>query len=176
MPGGKLVRIGVWEGERFVGAILYGNGANRHIGRPFGLQGTEVAELVRVALAPGREHPTSRCVAVSLKLLKRQCPGLKLVISYADTRQGHVGTIYQATNWLYLEEARRQTYLRVRGKVSHPRTLYSRYGPGSQKLSWLRKHVDPQAEHVPTETQVCLALCEEPAAAAGSRRPAVPET
>jgi hypothetical protein len=150
MPNAKLVRIGVWEGKRFVGAILYGCGANRHIGRPFGLESTEVAELVRVALAPGREHPTSRCVAVSLKLVKRQSPGLKLVVSYADSRQGHVGTIYQATNWLYLE-ASSQSYLRVRGEIVHPRTLYDRYGPGGQSLPWLQKHVDSQAERVPME-------------------------
>ena len=32
MPASKLVRIGVWEDEVFRGAILYGVGANRHIG------------------------------------------------------------------------------------------------------------------------------------------------
>ncbi|NJL26887.1 MAG: hypothetical protein HC897_02890 [Thermoanaerobaculia bacterium] len=38
MPSAKLVRIGVWEAKRFVGAILYGCGANRHLSRPFGLE------------------------------------------------------------------------------------------------------------------------------------------
>ena len=147
LPAFKLVRIGVWESGRFVGAILYGVGANRHIARPFKLKDTEVCELVRVALAPGREHPTSRCVAVSLKMLKRQSPGLKLVVSYADAGQGHVGTIYQATNWIFLGAAT-QPYLKVKGKVVHPRTLYDRYGPGGQSLPWLRAHVDPGAQRV----------------------------
>ena len=62
MPKSKLVRIGVWEDEKFRGAIIYGLGANRHLSRPFGLEDTEVCELVRVALAPGRNHPTSQCV------------------------------------------------------------------------------------------------------------------
>ena len=150
MPAAKLVRIGVWEGKRFVGAILYGCGANRHIGRPFGLECTEVAELVRVALAPGREHPTSRCLALSLKLVKRQSPGLKLVVSYADSGQGHVGTIYQATNWLFLESGS-QDYLRVKGEIVHPRSLYDRYGRGGQSLPWLQQHVDPQAKRVSME-------------------------
>ena len=57
MPKAKLVRIGVWEDERFVGAIIYGLGANRHIARPFGLADTEACELVRVALAPGAAAP-----------------------------------------------------------------------------------------------------------------------
>ncbi|HEX4952682.1 MAG TPA: protein Mom [Thermoanaerobaculia bacterium] len=148
MPKSKLVRIGVWEGERFCGVVIYGLGANRHLASPFGLAMTEVAELVRVALAPGRRHPTSKCVAISLKLLHRQSPGLKLVVSYADRGQGHVGTIYQAGGWLYLG-ASQQSYLRVKGTIEHPRTLYDRYGPQGQSIPWLRQHVDPRAERVP---------------------------
>ena len=147
MPAAKLVRIGVWENRRFVGVILYGSGANRHLSRPFGLEPTEACELVRVALAPGRSFPTSRCLAISLKLLKRQSPGLQLIVSYADTKEGHLGIIYQATNWLFLG-ASSQPYLRVRGKIEHPRSLYDRYGRGGQQIAWLRANVDPHAERV----------------------------
>jgi hypothetical protein len=148
MPTAKLVRIGVWEEEQFSGAIIYGIGANRHLACPFGLQATEVCELVRVALAPGRRHPTSQCVAVSLKLLKRQSPGLRLVVSFADLGQGHIGTLYQAGGWLYLGTSD-QSYIRVRGRVEHPRTLYDRHGRGGQSIAWLRTNVDPNACRVP---------------------------
>ncbi len=148
LPAFKMVRIGVFEAGRFVGAVLYGCGANRHIARPFNLKDTQVCELVRVALAPGRKYPTSKCVAISLRMLKQQSPGLRLVVSYADAGQGHVGTIYQATNWLFIGSAT-QPYLRVKGKVEHPRTLYDRYGRGGQSLPWLRANVDPNAQRVP---------------------------
>ncbi len=147
MPAGKLVRIGVWEEGRFVGAILYGSGANRNLSKPFGLEPTGACELVRVALAPGREHPTSKCVAQSLKMLRRQSPGLEVVVSYADTRQGHLGIIYQATNWIYLGTSVQPSF-KVRGKIEHLRSLYDRYGPGSQKLDWVRQHVDPTAKRI----------------------------
>ena len=149
MPAFKLVRIGVWEAGRFVGVILYGVGANRHIARPFKLRDTEVCELVRVALAPAsvRDHPTSKCVSISLRMLKRQSPGLRVVVSYADAGQGHVGTIYQATNWIFLGAAT-QPYLKVKGKIEHPRTLYDRYGRGGQSVPWLRANVDPNARRV----------------------------
>lgn len=147
MPAAKLVRVGVWEDGRFVGAILYGSGANRHLSRPFGLRTTEACELVRVALAPGRKHPTSRCLAFSLKMLRRQSPGVQLVVSYADSKEGHLGIIYQATNFVYLG-ASTQPYLKVRGKIEHPRSLYDRYGRGGQQIGWLRQHVDPNAERV----------------------------
>ena len=147
MPKCKLVKIGVWEDGRFVGAVIYGVGANRHLASPFGLESTEVCELVRVALAPGRRHPTSQVVAISLKLLRRQSPGLKLVVSFADAGQGHVGTIYQAGGWLYLGTSE-QSYLRIRGRIVHPRTVYDRYGRGGQSIAWLRRNVDPIAERV----------------------------
>jgi hypothetical protein len=147
MPKSKLVRIGVWEDEKFSGAVIFGLGANRHLSRPFGLEGTQVCELVRVALAPGRRHPTSKVVAVSLKLLKRQSPGVRLVVSYADLGEGHVGTIYQAGGWLYLGTSE-QGYLKIHGKIVHPRTVYDRYGRGGQSVPWLRENVDPKAERV----------------------------
>ena len=158
MPSAKLVRIGVWEAGRFVGAILYGSGANRHLSRPFGLESTEACELVRVALANGREHPTSKCLAISLKMLKRQSPGLRLVVSYADTKEGHMGTIYQATNWLFLEAAS-QPYLKVRGKIEHPRSLYDRFGPGGQSLDWLRANIDPNARRVEMPDKLKYVWC-----------------
>ena len=148
MPAGKLVRLGVWESKRFVGVILFGTGANRHLASPFGLKMTEACELVRVALAPGREHPTSKALSLSLRMLHRQSPDLKVIVSYADTKEGHLGVIYQATNWIFLG-ASSQSYLKVCGKVEHPRSLYDRYGRNGQSVPWLRKHIDPRAERVP---------------------------
>lgn len=144
MPSSKLVRFGVWEDEKFSGAVIFGIGANRHLARPFSLADTEVCELVRVALAPGRQNPTSQVVAISLKLLKRQSPGLRLVVSYADLGEGHLGVVYQAGGWLYLGTSD-QSYLRIHGRIVHPRTVYDRYGRGGQSVPWLRENVDPNA-------------------------------
>ena len=72
---------------------------------------------------------------------------LKVIVSYADEKENHVGTIYQASNWLYLG-AHTQPYLKIRGRIEHPRSLYDRYGPGGQQIGWLREHVDPKAERV----------------------------
>jgi hypothetical protein len=147
MPSSKLVRFGVWEDNKFSGAVIFGIGANRHLARPFSLADTEVCELVRVALAPGRRYPTSQVVAVALRLLKRQSPGLRLVVSYADLGEGHLGTLYQAGGWLYLGTSD-QSYLRIHGRIVHPRTVYDRYGRGGQSVPWLRANVDPKAERV----------------------------
>lgn len=146
MPAGKLARVGAWEDGQFIGVVLFGRGAAQHIARPFGLQQTDVCELVRVAL---REHKSavSRILAIALKMLRKAMPGVRLVVSFADSTQGHHGGIYQASGWTFVGSEEYHAY-RVLGEVVHPRTLYSRYGVGGQSIPWLHKHVDPNAERI----------------------------
>jgi hypothetical protein len=142
MPAGKIIRIGAWEDDRFIGVILFGRGANNHIGSPYGLQQTEVCELVRVALHV-HVSPVSRIVSIAIKMLKKSNPGLRLLISYADEQaQGHVGGVYQAMNWTYTGTSQAQRELRLAGQVVHKRTGNARYGTivGIPKSDILWKH------------------------------------
>lgn len=145
LPAGKSVKIGVWEDNKFIGCVIYSLGANKYIGKPYGLNQPEVCELTRVALA---EHKTftSKIIAQSLKMLKKQSPGLRLVVSYADTNQGHHGGIYQATNWIYQGDTDSDGGQLLNGVVVHRRTVYSRYG--RQDIKWLQENVDPNAHYV----------------------------
>ena len=56
-----------------------------------------IIELNRLCLKYNRKYEASILVSRSIKLL----PKNKLIVSYADTGQDHVGTVYQATNFLY---------------------------------------------------------------------------
>jgi hypothetical protein len=145
LPAGKSVRVGWWESGRFIGVVIFSRGNTPHIGSPFGLTQTEVVELTRVALGE-HESPTSRIVAVALRLLQKQSPGLRLVVSYSDPAQGHVGTLYQAGGWCYIGKSRHESLLRVHGRLFHPRTVGSRYG--HRGVFWLRQHVDRCAERL----------------------------
>ena len=130
MPSGKLTCIGVWEDDSFIGAVMFGRGANNHIGTRYGLKQTEVCELVRIAL---REHttPVSRIVSIAIKILRKQSPGLKLIVSYADPVQGHKGGIYQAGNWTYAGISTPQAELIVDGKKMHKRSAGAKWGTAS---------------------------------------------
>lgn len=145
--GNHDVRVGVWEQGRFVGAVLFSMGANNHIGWPYGLAQDEVCELTRVALTK-HQTPVSRVLKFAVQFLQRKCPGLKLVVSYADTAQNHHGGIYQACGWVYVG-AIESNGLVIHGKRVHPRTSCARYGKGGNSIEWLRKHVDPNAERFP---------------------------
>jgi hypothetical protein len=100
MPAGKNISLGAWEGDQFIGAVIFGRGVCNHLVHQFGLSTLEGCELVRVAL---RDHsaPASRIVSIALRLLKRQSPGIRLVVSFADPAEGHHGGIYQAGGWVY---------------------------------------------------------------------------
>ena len=99
MPVFKVLKIGVWENDMFIGCVIFGLGSCRHIGKQFGLEQTAICELVRVALKQHRSNVT-KIIKIAIALLYRRCPGLKMIVSYADPEYGHVGTIYQAGNWL----------------------------------------------------------------------------
>ncbi|QDP55069.1 MAG: putative adenine modification enzyme [Prokaryotic dsDNA virus sp.] len=82
----------------------------------------QVIELARMALN-GKQESTSKALSLSLKLLKKKAPLVKLVVSYADKGQKHLGTIYQATNWVYENQSESSTteYF-IRNKWMHSRS------------------------------------------------------
>ena len=100
MPTPPIVRFGIWEGNEFIGAVLFGRGSNNNMLKPFGLKINEGGELVRVALGI-HTAPVSKIVSVAIKALKSAQPSLRLLVSYADPNEGHHGGIYQAMNWVY---------------------------------------------------------------------------
>ena len=100
LPVPPLVKIGVWEYEKFIGAVIFSRGANNNLLKPFGLSQVEGCELTRVALTK-HTSPVSRVVRLAIEFLKRNSPGLRLIVSFADPSEGHHGGIYQAGNWIY---------------------------------------------------------------------------
>ena len=112
--------------NEWCGVICYGIGATNNIAEPYNLKQGEVIELVRMALN-GKQDSTTKAMAISLKLIKKNAPNVKLIVSYADSEQGHFGTIYQATNWFYSGFSV-DTNLIINGKRKHRRTLGSKYG------------------------------------------------
>jgi hypothetical protein len=95
IPVFKLVKIGVWENKKFIGVVLFGLGASATLSNQFNLDRTEVCELVRVALDK-HQSQVSRIIRLALVFLKKRCPKIKVVVSFADMNQGHHGGIYQA--------------------------------------------------------------------------------
>lgn len=141
IPASRLIKHGVWEDGKWVGAVLYGKGATPAICSPYNLSDVQIVELVRIALT-NHESNVTEIVSKSIKLLKKDNPKLELIVSYADSNQDHLGIIYQAGNWIY-EGPIFSDNIIINGKQTHRRTITSKYG--TSKIEWLRKNVDPNA-------------------------------
>lgn len=132
------------EGE-WCGVILYSYGSSPQIGMQYGLFAGEVLELIRVALN-GKQKCTSQAVSATLKRLHHDAPNIRMIVSFADQEQGHMGTIYQATNWMYTGSRSGASAFIVNGKRMHYKTVVSQGWKNNEK--WLREHVDPNAREV----------------------------
>jgi hypothetical protein len=122
LPLPPIVKIGVWENKKFIGVVLFSRGASPDLLKPYGLLQIDGCELTRVALNK-HETPVSRIISIAIKFLKKHCPNLKLIVSFADTSKGHHGGIYQAGNWVYCGQSSPSTEYWKEGKRWHPRQL-----------------------------------------------------
>jgi len=138
----------VFEGDAWCGVICFGGGAGAQMGSPYGLTHGQYLELVRVALN-GKQSSTSKAVAIAIRLVRKKCPMVRLLISYADKGQKHFGTIYQATNWIFVDESESSGIdVFYKGKWGHnrgpsalPKEIYAKMP--KRKRPGKRKYVYP---------------------------------
>lgn len=140
MPVSKLVKIGAWENNRFIGVVIYGLGASAQIHKKYSLKQTEICELVRIALDV-HKTPVSRIIAISLRFLRKKCPGIKVVISFADPTQNHNGGIYQAGNWIYMGMSSPTREYFFNGDFRHVTDIYKRLS--REKIKTLKYKIRP---------------------------------
>ena len=117
--------FGLYENDELVGVVTYGPTPTPQVQKYMLGSGWEnnIVELNRLCIDSKTKNAASYLVANSLKML----PKPMAVISYADGGQGHIGYIYQATNFIYTGAvtAHDDEYM-VNGKKTHARSLSSR--------------------------------------------------
>ncbi len=125
------------DGE-LVGAVVFTAGARLGHRTLSAARPQQVATLARLWLSDSApKNSESRVIGFVLRYLSRNTDW-KLLLSYADPNAGHVGTIYQATGWLYLGQQAPTSYVDLGdGKLLHPRTVYQRLG--SNAVGHLRR-------------------------------------
>lgn len=133
-PGATKITFGVFLKHRLLGAITFGAGPAHAYKLVEGASQDDCLTLSRLWLSdelpPNSE---SRIIGIALRALKK-FTSVKFVISYADPSAGHLGTIYQATGWLYtgLSEAM-PMFDMGDGKPRHSRSLSHSFGTHSLK-------------------------------------------
>ena len=103
--------FGLFKGMQLIGVCTYGIPASPSlcIGIGGGTYQHRVLELNRLAILPefsGQNNFASKLVGQSLRML----PKGYYIVSYADYGGwGHIGYVYQATNWLYTGMTKERT-------------------------------------------------------------------
>ena len=169
MPLEPLVKVGVWEDGRYIGVVLFGRGAAHNLGDAWGLEQTEVAELVRVALNK-HKAPVSRIVTIAAKLFRKASPGTKMLISFADPSEGHHGGIYQAMGWTFTGRSPPGKQFFYQGRWQHNREVTAgAFGKQGAKLTPAALKALPMRER-PGKLRYVLPLDKSLSALVESRR------
>jgi hypothetical protein len=121
---------GLFESSgQMVGTIVYGKPASPSLCN--GIAGPEessrVIELTRLWIADMTpKNAESFLIGNSLKMLPDE---FDIVVSFAEIGAGHVGTVYQATNWIYTGKSDRHVEWKLDGKGNkHSRHLFDEHG------------------------------------------------
>lgn len=90
--------------DKLIGCIIFGQPVGRSAAESISkiVKIDEVFELTRLFCHDGYgKNIESYSIGKALKLLEKDFPRIKVVISYSDCEQGHKGTIYQASGFYY---------------------------------------------------------------------------
>ena len=141
--------------EKLIGVCIYGDPIGRLTGQSISdeIKRTEVLELTRLFIYDGYgSNIESSFISQSFNWLRKNKSEIKALISYASPVEGHVGTIYQATNWIYQGNNLRWNdgwifKFEEDGRWMHGRTIFPYYGTNDpekireqvDKPFWIRK-------------------------------------
>ena len=132
--------FGAYLNNVLLGVISFGKPASQNVclgvcGRS---NSERVYELNRLWMSDKcPKNSESRFIGWALRQLKKVRPSI-ILVSYADTEQGHEGIIYKATNWVYTGLSDKRTC----GDISIP-GLHSRHAKrfeGAIRIERSRKH------------------------------------
>lgn len=128
---------GLYENDVLVGVVCYGTPPSSTLRK--GVAGidnvTKVLELNRLCLKNNKKNEASILVSKSLKLL----PKGKIIISFADSSQGHVGYVYQACNFKYFGLSAKRTDWKIKGMEHlHGQTIGDLSRGKKNRAQWMR--------------------------------------
>lgn len=117
--------FGLFWGDLLAGVICYGTPSSAPLRRGIcgQAQKNNVIELTRLWIDDRcRKNSASYLIGNTIKQIDKE-----IVVSYADISQGHLGIVYQATNWIYTGLSAKRTNWTIKGISKHGQTLADKY-------------------------------------------------
>ena len=117
----------LYDGERMIGAMIYGKLAMANAWKKYGETADEVLELRRLVLIDETARfSESYFIGKTLRWLKANTR-VKTIVSYADPNYGHDGTIYRATNFAHVGMTSPGRVIMWEGKKYHDKAIRTKY-------------------------------------------------
>jgi hypothetical protein len=125
VPNSKL-HFGCFLDDKLHGVLSYGTSMDKRKILPLVENSgwNNMLELNRMAFDEYLpKYSESRCIAITIKLLKKNAPHIKWILSYSDGTQCGDGTIYRASGFLLTGLKENKTILEWEGKIIADKTL-----------------------------------------------------
>lgn len=143
----SVLHFGAFLDGKLGGVMQYGNPIDKRnvlnlvetSNKGFNSKWNEMLELNRMAFSEILpKNSESRCIAVSIRLIKKNAPQVKWILSFADGTQCGDGTIYRASGFSLTNIKRNTSLLEYKGQIIADKTLnnsnYKERGLSAGKL------------------------------------------
>jgi hypothetical protein len=135
----SILHFGCFLDEQLHGVLSYGSpmDKNKVLSLVENTKWNEMLELNRMAFNDYLpKNSESRCIAISIKLIKKNAPHIKWLLSFSDGTQCGDGTIYRASGF-YLTSVKNNTGQRIDLKTGEvfSQVTFSAHRP-NQKQYW----------------------------------------
>lgn len=129
--------FGLYKNSQLVGVVTYGvpSSSNLRSGICGAAYEQNVIELNRLC-CDNEPNFASYLIGKSLQML----PKPLIVVSFADIKQGHVGYVYQATNFMYTGLSAKRTDWKIKGMEHlHGATIADMSRGQPNRAEWMKK-------------------------------------
>jgi hypothetical protein len=119
--------FGLYDDDVLIGAAVFGKLAMANTWKKYGKCETDVIELRRLCLIDNtKKFSESYFISRCIKWLKQNTK-IKIIVSYADPEYGHLGIIYQASNFTLIGKSSPGKVILWNGKKYHDKAIRTKY-------------------------------------------------
>lgn len=149
----STLHFGCFLDNKLHGVMSYGNSMDKSKVK-LAVKNTgwnEFIELNRMAFDDYLpKYSESRCIAISIKLIKKNAPHIKWIVSFADASQCGDGTIYRASGFKLIGLKKNNQILNWNGKIIAKKSLDNKNYP-SVNGKYFSRHLIETGQAKPIE-------------------------
>lgn len=127
--GRRGYTLGAFLNDQLIGCATIGSVTRVEVATSLGKSASETRELVRFCIHPDfqKKNFASWMLSRVVKSYKASNPDISMLVSFADTTQGHSGTIYKAAGWEKVGTTNPSYhYVDKSGTIIHKKTIWDR--------------------------------------------------